>query len=211
MGLDFGVGELAARVRRALSVRGRMPLDLDERLSINVQSIDVGISPWRQDGFGWTLSRTLAAGGAGNAGEFDVAINGGSAPTPLITTRAVVRQLILSNPTAAALGYAWIIQPSVTIFGGAQGFAYEKNTPVAAANVLASIFFGTQLAAGGLLFTADSAAGSAIVPPNSSLVVPVDLTVMAGFPLRIQAQTTNVAAQVSAQGEIWNGDGFALS
>lgn len=45
--LDFNVGELAARLRRALGVRGRMPLGLDEHVVPVTLTADVSIPPWR--------------------------------------------------------------------------------------------------------------------------------------------------------------------
>ena len=45
--LEFNVGELASRLRRALGVRGRMPLGLDEHVIPTVHTADLAVPPWR--------------------------------------------------------------------------------------------------------------------------------------------------------------------
>lgn len=127
MPLDFGVGEIASRVRRALTVVGRMPLDLDERLGVQVQAYDVERSPWRSDGARFYGSGTISpiaaqfpyvglgnvAAGAGamhvidgawvtniNAAILDVAM--GWSPNQLTGTLMACRYSELGNPLATA-------------------------------------------------------------------------------------------------------------
>lgn len=45
--LEFNVGELVTRLRRALGVRGRMPLGLDEHVIPVTLTADVSVPPWR--------------------------------------------------------------------------------------------------------------------------------------------------------------------
>lgn len=47
--LEFNVGELTTRLRRALGVRGRMPLGLDEHTIAAVITADVTTPPWRSN------------------------------------------------------------------------------------------------------------------------------------------------------------------
>lgn len=47
--LEFNIGELATRLRKALGVRGRMPLGLDEHVIPVTLSADVTIPPWRSN------------------------------------------------------------------------------------------------------------------------------------------------------------------
>jgi hypothetical protein len=50
MPLDFNVAEMATRMRRALGVRGRIPLTADETTVGVYQLADLEKSPWRQAG-----------------------------------------------------------------------------------------------------------------------------------------------------------------
>lgn len=61
MALEFNVGEFARRLSRALTVRGRMPLDLDERLVPTVLTEDASQAPFRQRGQRWYAPFTLLA------------------------------------------------------------------------------------------------------------------------------------------------------
>jgi hypothetical protein len=50
MPIEFNVGEFGRRLSRALTTRGRMPLDLDERLVPVVMTEDASGAPFRQRG-----------------------------------------------------------------------------------------------------------------------------------------------------------------
>jgi hypothetical protein len=46
--LDFNVGEVAQRVRNLLTIKGRMPLGLDESIVATVLAADSTLPPWRR-------------------------------------------------------------------------------------------------------------------------------------------------------------------
>ena len=68
---------------------------------------------------------------------------------------------------------------------------------------------GTQLA--GAAPTIDGAFGQCTAPPNASVIVPVDLVVMAGQVLYVAASVFSAVCNVTISGEQWVGDGFALA
>lgn len=70
MPLEFQVGEVADRLRRGLTVRGRMPLELDERVVPVTLVEDVSLAPWRGEGHAWEVSFLISLPGAGTGGVF---------------------------------------------------------------------------------------------------------------------------------------------
>jgi hypothetical protein len=203
--LEFNVGELAQRVRRLLSVRGRMPLDLDERCSINVQSMDCGTAPWRSDGseFSGNVGNNAQPGNVINA---QFAVNGAGP----VQTRAVVRQFIFSNRNAAPLCYLWQMIVDTAVKGNPVWQTEARASYQATALTYSALKWTTASNAAPVV-SFGSATGGVVVPANSSIVVPVTIVIAGGYSLQIEQQTVNSEFFVTVQGETWNGEGFALS
>lgn len=109
--LEFNVGELTSRLRRALGVRGRMPLGLDEHVIPVALTADVSVPPWR-------TNPVFATGG-----ESAVYSNSTSGNRPLVR---------LEYPAGAAGGTqsvfivtGWLAQPIA--FVTATGAALSTN------------------------------------------------------------------------------------
>lgn len=204
MALPFGVGELSSRLRRALSVRGRIPLDVDERVTYNVNGIDLGIAPWRSDGVEWQLTRlstSIAAQFPSVSYHVNQANNGGN------TTRAVITSLLITNFSAAVYSATVSILAS-TASAGLSSYTLEKMIPLGAVvqgQVKASIASDVAANAvdGGLL-TVD-------VPIATTVIIPCALTLVPGYTITVQGGAALTSIVVGAQGVVWNGEGFALS
>lgn len=210
MALPFNVGEISARLRRALSVRGRMPLDLDERVAIQITGLDAAVAPWRQDGCSWQLVRTITA----VAAQFPEVTFFNTGPSAVgFTQRATISQLVIANPNAAVMGACW--QVVATIQGHlVDAWASERNTPTGVGGLAVigkSGVSSSVVSAVGNAFPLDGSMGFVQIPGNDSIVVPVDITLCPGSGLTISGIVAAQQLIVTAQGTVWNGEGFALT
>lgn len=113
MSLEFNIGEYANRARKALGVRGRIPLDVDERLSFQVALADLDRAPWRQDGarFGvWLQAGAVAANfsnfAIGCVGANTIVVDRIGMQAPVVNYGFVGK---VQNQPA---GRAWVAAPS---------------------------------------------------------------------------------------------------
>ena len=193
MPLPFGNGELAARARTGLDLRGRIPFALDEVLVPTVSLLELDRAPFRTDGVEWWGSngRTPAAG------QFaQVAV------TPGDGAQAVVDQIIISNvDPAAALFVAYLLP---TLFSQSTCVSSELQLPTAPASVVANVPVDVQVADA-------AAAHSATTIPlfqvqlasNQSIVIPCEIELRPRYMLTIQGGAINIDVVASFRGRLW--------
>lgn len=170
MPLEFNVGELSARVRRALGVRGRMPLDIDERAAINIGAMDVDRAPFRADGARFYVSIVQAAVAGQNA---HVAIASNNS-TQQFTH--VIDGAWISNPNAGLIevDLGW---PTALISGFGRSARYPELGDITnltqPSYQLGPAGTWTLSSAVPLVGTPDV---QVLVPPNTTVYVPLEVT-----------------------------------
>lgn len=203
MSLEFNIGELSARIRRALGSRGRIPLDLDERCTINVQSIDLDRAPWRNDGARWAAWITIGA----VPGLFsNLVISSGQS-----TATLVIDQLIFRNQVA---NQTWLglVQPQPSVRAMSPYQVHELDQPrtagaIAAVTAKGAASYASLPVAANTL----SAIGNQLdvlsqgnATPGSELAYNLELTIQPGWELLLEQATQNVALQIYASGRAFS-------
>jgi len=171
MPLEFNVGEVVDRVRRALGVRGRMPLDMDERLAINVQAVDVDASPFRTTGarfYGRDTITPVAAQFTASLLSFT------SGPNPPATH--VVDGVWIHNTEATAQAYD--IGPGAL---AATGFNRTLRYPELGAPIgVSGPAQANQYSGAANPFTGSVIDVSVTIPAGDTLYVPLEVAVFNG-------------------------------
>ena len=114
--LDFNISEMATRLKRGLSVRGRIPLTLDETNVGTYQLLNMDATPWR------TTGRAFGTGGniTPTVGRFAGITLTNSGPKPM-----VIKRLVIQNSGVAVMnlscGFGNVIGAAVNTFGGMTG------------------------------------------------------------------------------------------
>ena len=107
MGLPFNVGELATRLRRGLGVRGRIPLDVDERVIAAAGVSDLTTPPYRTPDVGGIVlahhAETFGGAGSQNLTIRNDTLAGGPFGNDLLVLRELIIQT--SNPTGITIRY----------------------------------------------------------------------------------------------------------
>lgn len=196
MSLEFNVGEVAQRVRRALAVRGRMPLDLDERCSIQVQGLDADRAPYR------------GLDGASCYGLFQAPVGGatqyvGIIVDPGLASTLVVRSLRIRHGGVAVLDiYAAVIAsgglPSTQLLYRPEIFT---RSPFSLTRGPAGFQAALSVAGTPFLTAAGSLMSMTCLAGQDSQQYAADITVGPGFQLYLEARTPNVNWDVSLQGQ----------
>lgn len=132
--LEFNIGELAARARNLLGVRGRIPFGLDESVVGTVRLADADHAPFRQTGLEFAGSidaqTSSAAGRYAGVGIFIDDANGQDA---FVIERFKVSALNYNATTGAVAAFptAWIagqyFQPYPTIPAGFAAGAFLRS------------------------------------------------------------------------------------
>lgn len=152
--LEFNIGELTTRLRKALGVRGRMPLGLDEHVIPVTLTADVTGPPWR--------TNPSFAQGASRLGL--PATNAGDYALVRLQYPATVSEMERGRSVFLVTG--WMLQPNNTVI--ASGAAVADNEALA-------IFrpSGAGVSAGFRLTTTErhAPAGTSIVP----YLIPIEL------------------------------------
>lgn len=200
MPLEFNVGELARRLRFALGVRGRIPLDVDERTSASVELIKLDQAPWRSQGARWygTFDAPLVAA---NYGIISI---GAVDPNATI----VVDEVTLNLGGGATSILAFLLGQSVAPPVGQLGIIPELSEPrpfVVAPAILrrgpVNLSAGASVAAPVItdsLFSILGVAGAT----RSRLV---EVTIPAGWRMLLYARTLAVDFNIEATGRVFTG------
>jgi hypothetical protein len=178
MPLDFNVAEMATRMRRALGVRGRMPLTADETTVGVYQLADLEKAPWRNDGRSFRFFNVITP----TAGQFasHAITNAGTRPF-------VIDELYIFAGTILTIqmGFGQTGLGGVTTKGGitgelragtidgveqpGAGFPFEKS------NEIAVVSYDTAVSTAGALLQIDGsftmAAGELKSFPNLDVTV----------------------------------------
>lgn len=101
--LEFNVGELTTRLRAALTVRGRMPLNLDEHVIPTVATADVTGPPWRRSPRGFYVASEASTSANGSAACVAVGPTPGSPPATYVITgyRIASTGFVTATPATA--------------------------------------------------------------------------------------------------------------
>lgn len=208
MSLEFNVGELVTRVRRALAVRGRMPFDLDERAAVQLNVMDLDKAPWRSDGAAWATLATQAASPANNSRVFIGPITGALGPP--VGARCVIQQLQITNSNGAAITVQWGVPGTGINPGGNLAISLEKSVQSGGLTTVGVVGVSQAASATAVQQVTNAIAlGNLIIPPTSSVVIGVELTLFGQGPaLCVETAQLNVNLTVVAVGVLWNGEGF---
>jgi hypothetical protein len=170
--LEFNVGELARRLRVSLGVRGRIPLDLDERVAANINALNADAAPFRQDGARFYGGQSL---GASAANLSTIAIGNQSINAGALH---VIDGIWITNAEAVITGVniGW-----VTFALGLVRFCRypEKGNPLG--QTTGEISYG--LGPCGILSGQQAAPAvtvsdiSLIIPPSTTVYVPLEVTI----------------------------------
>lgn len=201
MSLEFNIGELSARIRRALGSRGRIPLDLDERCTINVQSIDLDRAPWRNDGARWAAWITI---GAVPAMFSNIAISAGQS-----TATLVIDQIIFRNQIANQTWFG-LVQPQPSVRAMSPFQVHELDQPRTAGAIAATTAKGAAsyasvvVAANTLSTLLQLDVISQGTTPGSELGYNLELTIQPGWELMLEQQVVSTALQMYISGRAFS-------
>jgi hypothetical protein len=96
--LEFNVGELATRLRSALTVRGRMPLGLDEVVIPTALTADVSGPPWRRNPVRGVAAWSSETAVVGSYASIELHL-GTLGPVPEGNTLFVLESIVLAGPS----------------------------------------------------------------------------------------------------------------
>ena len=198
MSLEFNVGELANRVRKALGSRGRIPLDLDERVSLEVVLADLDQAPWRADGARWGQWITLGAV-AGNFTDISIAAPGGNTTLvvdTIIHYAAAVPGSIFGKVVNAPTRAYVAIQVPETFSGRTAGGAADPENKGAASYASVVVAANTLALLGLDYFSRIEVAGQQFQS--------VEITVPPGWEFLLENQTVNLATTVYVGGRAYS-------
>jgi hypothetical protein len=146
MSLQFGTGELSARLRRFLNLRGRIDLGLDESVVPIAVVTNLDQPPFRSDGY---LAHRFAIAN-GSAGQFAQAwIDNRQGAGP------VVCQVFNARALVAAMDIQWGMTSTPPPAGGAVFLTGERGAKAS------DFILGTGVGSGCVLATSVTAGGAA--------------------------------------------------
>lgn len=198
MSLEFNVGEVAQRVRRALAVRGRMPLDLDERCGIQVQGLDADRAPYR------------GLDGAACYGVFTAPVGGATQYVGVIIQPGRTSTLVVRKLTFSVGSTGLDVMGSVVADAGVAATQLAIRPEIFTRSPFnfsrgPAGFLAALSAAGTPFLSEASACFSAAVPaPIGQVVQECDITVAPGFSLYLEARVPNIPLRVSLQGQSYD-------
>lgn len=194
MALTFQVGELTARLRRGLILRGRTPFGLDETVVPVVIAADMSQPPYRLDGRSWFyVANSPASVGnlsyvcLSNNGPTDLIVDWISSRTAGQTIGIGVASVAIANGTSQG-----ITTEGLTIANGGPPF-FQFLGPVFRSDFNAV----SQIAHSFLRIPANGAA-------NPFQRIRLGLVVPSGGQILFEGQTANVALDFDLQGRTFD-------
>lgn len=180
--------ELISRFRRAFGVRGSLSISVDEVAVPTVAVFNASGPPFRRTGLRWSVSRILAPA-AGQVGMVNVG--------PIDGSSLVVDKLIVSNTSAAGVGFIWFTQPSPPTGAIPDAFCPEFDVTTTTRGVVGVASFATTPAPSG-------------VAPSESWALPAggfadlvrEIVILPGCSLTVASDTVAQPFRLSISG-LW--------